>query len=98
MTSYVSTNRLRLRMTGGICGRNTTATSASGYYAIAHGLGTPTIFGAFVETSGITTTAQWTRICQVRLSGAVIRVRVASGSTGLSAATISAPVRWFAAE
>jgi len=99
MTSYVSTNRLRLRMVGGICGRGGTATSASGYYSIVHGLGTPTIFGAFKESSGLTTTAQWTKQCQIRLSGTVIRVRVTSGAaTGLSCPATSAPVRWFAAE
>jgi hypothetical protein len=99
MTSYVSCNRLRLRMVGGLCGRSGTATSASGYYSIVHGLGTPTIFGAFIETSAVTTTGQWTRQCKVKLSGTVIRVRVQSGaSTGLSAASTTAPLRWFAAE
>jgi len=98
MTSYVSTNRLRLRMKGGLCGRAATVTGASGYYDIVHGLGSPTIFGAWIESTAVTTTAQITRTCKVRLSGAVLRVRVATANAGVSAPAATAPLRWFAAE
>lgn len=98
MTTYVNCNRLRLRMVGGICGRAGTASSASGLYNIIHGLGTPTIFGACMETHTTTTTAQFTRRCTVRLSGAALVVRTTSNQTCVVHAAATSAFRWWAAE
>jgi hypothetical protein len=98
MTEYVSTNRLRLRMVGGLCGRSGTAANASGYYAITHGLGTPTIFGAVMETHVVTTTAQFTRRCAVRLSGTALVVRTLTNATGVVHVGATSAFRWWAAE
>ncbi len=98
MSSYVSTNRLRTHMAGGVVGRGGTATDASGLFAVVHKLGTPTIFGAQIESSATTTSAQWTRQCRVRLSGTVIVIRVTSAGTGVPAPAMSAACRWFAME
>jgi len=98
MTEYVSTNRLRLRMVGGVCGRAGTAASASGLYNIVHGLGTPTIFGAIAETHVTTTTAQFTRRVTVRLSGTVLVVRCTTNATCVVHAGATTAFRWWAAE
>jgi len=97
MTSYVSCNRLRLRMVGGVVGTGGTATTAAGLYNIIHGLGTPTIFGAVMESSA-NTVAQYSRQVKCRLSGAAIVARCATGigTTAVNAATCV--FRWFAAE
>lgn len=98
MTSYVSCNRLRARMVGGLCGRSGTASDASALYNIVHGLGTPTIFGAVMETHVATTTAQFSRRCAVRLTGPILQVRILTAAAGAVAPSATATFRWFAAE
>lgn len=98
MTSYVSTNRLRLRMAGGICGRGGTAAGAGGVYNIATGLGTPTMFGCCIETHTVTTTGQWTRQVRGRLTGATLVARWMTGNAGSAGGATTCAIRWFAAE
>ncbi len=98
MSQYVSTNRLRTHMAGGVCGRAGTAADASGLYAITHKLGTPTIFGAVMETHTVTTTAQFTKTCVVRLSGTALVVRVMSTNGSVVQVSATAAFRWFAME
>ena len=97
MTSYVSCNRLRLRMVGGVVGTGGSVPTAGGLYVITHGLGTPTIFGAVMESSA-NTVAQYTRQVKCRLSGVAIIARCSTGigTTAVNAATCV--FRWFAAE
>lgn len=97
MTSYVSCNRLRLRMVGGVVGTGGTAASASGLYNIIHGLGTPTIFGAVAEMSN-NTVANVTKQVKCRLSGAAIVVRTLTGTGSTVAVNATSVFRWFAAE
>ena len=85
-------------MAGGLCGRTGTASNASGLYAIAHGLGTPTIFGAVMETHVVSTTAQYTRSLAVRLSGASLIVLTMTNATHVVHASATSAFRWFAAE
>lgn len=97
MSSYVSTNRLRTHIAGGVVGTGGTVSDAAGSYAVVHKLGTPTIFGAFIESSA-NTVAQFTRQAKVRLSGTVIVVRIQTANVGASATAATAVFRWFAAE
>ena len=98
MTQYVSCNRLRLRMVGGLVGRAGTVSGAVGEYNVIHGLGTPTIFGAIVETHCAAATAQFTRRCTCRLSGAAIVVTCTTNSTCVPHAAATTAFRWWAAE
>jgi hypothetical protein len=85
-------------MVGGLAGRAGTASDAQGEYAVIHGLGTPTIFGAIVETHCATTTAQFTRRCTTRVSGAALVVQVTTNATGVPHAAATTAFRWYAAE
>jgi len=97
MTTYVSCNRLRLRMVGGVVGTGGTAASASGLYNVIHGLGTPTIFGAVPEMSN-NTVANVTKQVKCRLSGTAIVCRCLTGIGSTAAASATSVFRWFAAE
>ena len=92
---YVSTNRLRVRMTGGRVGNGGTATNASGDWQIVHGVGTVRTCGVTLETSGAgagsNQYSQWTT---TRVSGTVLVVKV----TSLGAAKIASTQQayWYA--
>ena len=84
---YVSTNRLRVRMTGGRWGNGGTANSATGTVSIVHGVGTVRTCAANLEQSGPATTDQGSRYCQVRVSGTVLVVKVVSHGNTVDSVT-----------
>jgi len=84
-------------MAGGVAGQLGTAMGAGGVMNIAHGLGTPTMFGATIETSR-QTVAQWSRQVRCRVSGPTLIARYTTGNAGSVGGAVTAVFRWFAAE